>query len=175
MSLPFNMLSRFVLAFLPRIKLLLTSWLQSLSTMILRPKKIKFVTDSVDKSVSKLWEMVKDRESWRAAVHGVTKLHKTEWVNSNKHRGRFLPCQSSSQSVPFRTVVLKKITGTRGKMKAYLTFGGSWGFWGLKESHKDFRGGPVVKTLHSQSRGLCWILGQGTRSYMLQLWAGTTK
>ena len=47
MSLLFNMLSSFVIAFLPRIKLLLTSWLQSLSTMILRPKKIKFVTDSI--------------------------------------------------------------------------------------------------------------------------------
>ena len=38
MSLLFNMLSRLVIAFLPRSKLLLISWLQSLSTLILEPK-----------------------------------------------------------------------------------------------------------------------------------------
>ena len=44
MSLLFNMLTRFVIAFPPRIKHLLISWLQSLSTVILEPKKIKLVT-----------------------------------------------------------------------------------------------------------------------------------
>ena len=40
MSLLFNILSRFVMAFLPRSKCLLISWLQSSSTVILEPKKI---------------------------------------------------------------------------------------------------------------------------------------
>ena len=31
------------------------------------------ITDSMDMSFSKLWEMVKDRKTWRAEVHGVTK------------------------------------------------------------------------------------------------------
>ena len=42
MSLLFNMLSRFLMLFLPMRKCLLITWLQSLSTVILDPKKIKF-------------------------------------------------------------------------------------------------------------------------------------
>ena len=45
-SVLFNMLSRFAIAFLPRSKHLLISWLQSPSAMILEPKKIKSVTVS---------------------------------------------------------------------------------------------------------------------------------
>ena len=47
MSLHFNMLSSLVIAFLPRSKGLVISWLQSLSTVILEPKKIKSVTVSI--------------------------------------------------------------------------------------------------------------------------------
>ena len=47
MFLLFNMLSRFVIAFLPRCKCLLISWLQSPSAMILEPKRIKSVTVSI--------------------------------------------------------------------------------------------------------------------------------
>ena len=47
MSLLFSALSRFVIAFLPRSKHLLRSWLQSPSAVILEPKKIKSATVSI--------------------------------------------------------------------------------------------------------------------------------
>jgi len=38
-----------------------------------RMRQLNSIIDSVDMSLSKFWEIVKDREAWHAAVHGVTK------------------------------------------------------------------------------------------------------
>ena len=50
------------------------------------------ITDSMDMSLSKLWEIVEDRQVWNAAIHGVTELGTTEQLNNKSPH--LPPCHS---------------------------------------------------------------------------------
>ena len=47
------------------------------------------ITDSMDMNLSKLWEIVKDREAWSAAVHGRKESDMTESLNNNNNKLHF--------------------------------------------------------------------------------------
>ena len=69
------------------------------------------ITDSMNTNLGKLWEMVRDREAWRAAVHGVAKS-RTQISNRTTTRNKLI-YKTETDSQTSRTNLVPK--GERGE------------------------------------------------------------
>ena len=102
------------------------------------------ITNSMDMSLSKFWEMVKDREAWHAAVHGFTKNQ--TWLRDWR-------------ATTFTSKVMLKILQAR--LQQYVN-------WELPDIQAGFIKGRGAR---DQSAHICWII-EKTREFQKNIYFG---
>ena len=95
-----------------------------------RMRRLDGITDSMDLSLSKLWEIVKDREAWRAAVHGVanSQTQLSDWTTTRRcHLPFFLPPSDVCvRSFLYLFYTLMKLSYTKALSEQALSLALDW-------------------------------------------------
>ena len=78
------------------------------------------IIDTMDMSLSKLWEIVKDREAWHAAIHGVTKSW-TQWLDNN--------CFAKKRRTQQAPALKKPMCPNSGGFGEFYSSTSRMGFW----------------------------------------------
>ena len=140
-----------------------------------RMRLLESITDSMDMSLSKLWEIVEDREAWHATVHGVSKSRTQQWLNNNQEQtnnhiqkcvlfyffpGDFSSCEHMQVSLPVLFPCIFLFFRLKPSRTSYPSLHQSWdAFWIL--SPVSYPAATLPIYIHPLVISVCLTGGMG--------------